>query len=92
MLLMESWLPRASIMVHALCEASLMKRTLPTLAFAATVFMVSCAANPNAPSPVKKEDPPAASRPPNADALLALNAATNDEADARCAGLRRHVI
>ena len=33
-----------------------MSRTLPALAFTATVLMMSCAANPNAPSPVKGDE------------------------------------
>ena len=70
-----------------------MSRTLPTLAFTATVFMMSCAANPNAPSPVKRDDPDAAGmrfRVP--DALLVQHAVTQCQADARGAGLHPHSL
>ena len=67
-----------------------MTRILCSFAFTATALVMSCAANPSAPSPVKKEDPPAATlRHP--DALLARHAAGEQcEAGARRAGLHDH--
>ena len=37
----------------------MVRRVVGSLVFSATALMLSCAANPNAPSPIK-EDPPAA--------------------------------
>lgn len=60
-----------------------MNRMFCSFGFAATAFVMSCAANPSAPSPVKKEEPPASSSILTVKVLFALNAVrTQGDADA----------
>lgn len=67
----------------------MVRRLLGSLIVGVTAVALSCAANPNAPSPVKKDDPAAIGlRAP--DALLVQHAVTQCQADARGAGLHDH--
>ena len=69
-----------------------MNRMFCSFAFTAMALVMSCAANPNAPSPVK-EDPPTSSSILTVKALFALNAVRpQGEADAGRASLHHPAL